>query len=178
MRPKIPFVPGYEVVGDVEALGPGVTTLKLGQRVAGLMIHGGYAEKLIRAATEFVPVPDSIDDATAVALILNYTTAWQAIHRIAKVKTGDTVLVTGANGGVGSAMLELLQSTGRASSARRRRGITSSSVLSARPRSKAGQSRSISPWATRAGRHRHRRSTISAELSPPGYPRDAAGRAA
>jgi len=99
--PKIPFVPGYEVVGDVEALGSGVTELKPGQRVAGLMIHGGYAEKLIRAAKEFVPVPDGVDDATAVALILNYATAFQAIHRIAGVKSGDTVLVTGANGGVG-----------------------------------------------------------------------------
>lgn len=110
--PKIPFVPGYEVVGNVEALGSGVTNLKLGQRVAGLMIHGGYAEKLVRKASEFVPVADGVDDATAVALILNYATAYQAIHRIAKDKAGDTVLVTGANGGVGSAMLELLQTTG------------------------------------------------------------------
>jgi len=110
--PKIPFVPGYEVVGDVEALGPGVTDLKIGQRVAGLMIHGGYAEKLVRSATEFVPVPDGVDDATAVALILNYATAYQAIHRIAKVKAGDTVLITGANGGVGTAMLELLRPVG------------------------------------------------------------------
>lgn len=110
--PKLPFVPGYEVVGDVEALGAGVTDLKIGQRMAGLMIHGGYAEKLVRSATEFVPVPDGVDDATAVALILNYATAYQAIHRVAKVKPSDSVLVTGANGGVGTAMLELLRPTG------------------------------------------------------------------
>ena len=110
--PRKPFVPGYEVVGTVEALGAGVTTLKVGERVAGLIVHGGYAEKLVRPATAFVPVPAGVDDATAVALILNYATAWQAVHRIAMVKTGDTVLVSGANGGVGTAMLEVLRLAG------------------------------------------------------------------
>ena len=107
--PKIPFVPGYEVVGTVEALGPGVTAPKIGQRVAGLIVHGGYAEKLVRPAEQFVTVPDGVDDATAVALILNYTTAWQAVHRIAKVQETDMVLVSGANGGVGTAMLDVLR---------------------------------------------------------------------
>jgi NADPH2:quinone reductase len=110
--PRMPFVPGYEVVGDVEALGPGVTAPRIGERVAALVIAGGYAQKLVRAAGEFVPVPDGVDDATAVALILNYATAYQAIHRIARVAAADSVLVTGANGGVGSAMLELLGLTG------------------------------------------------------------------
>lgn len=107
--PRKPFVPGYEVVGIVEALGSGVASPAVGQRVAALVIHGGYAAKLIRPADQFVPVPDGVDDATAVALILNYATAWQAIHRIARVKPGDTVLVTGATGGVGTAMLEVLR---------------------------------------------------------------------
>lgn len=111
--PKIPFVPGYEVVGNIEALGSGDTGgLRVGQRVAALIVHGGYAEKLVRPASDFVPVPEGVDDATATALILNYVTAWQAIHRAAKVKAGDAVLVTGANGGVGSAMLELLRLAG------------------------------------------------------------------
>lgn len=110
--PAIPFTPGYEVVGVVEALGPGVDSLKIGQRVAAIILHDGYAEKLVRAASEFVPVPDGLDDATAVALILNYATAWQAIHRKAKVKPSDKVLVTGANGGVGTAMLDILKLTG------------------------------------------------------------------
>ena len=107
--PRKPFVPGYEVVGIVEALSAGVTNPALGQRVAALVIHGGYAEKLVRPADQFVPVPDKVDDATAVALILNYTTAWQAVHRIARVKPGDSVLVNGAAGGVGTAMLEVLR---------------------------------------------------------------------
>lgn len=110
--PPIPFVPGYEAVGVVEALGAGVTGLRVGQRVAALLVHGGYAEKLVRPAEEFVPVPDGLDDATAVALILNYVTAYQAIHREAAVKAGQRVLVTGANGGVGSAALELLREAG------------------------------------------------------------------
>jgi NADPH:quinone reductase-like Zn-dependent oxidoreductase len=110
--PRKPFVPGYEVVGVVEAQGPGVVAPSVGQRVAALIVHGGYAEKLVRPAAEFVPVPDGVDDATAVALILNYVTAWQAIHRIAKVKSGDTVLVSGAAGGVGTAMLQILRLAG------------------------------------------------------------------
>lgn len=110
--PPIPFVPGYEVVGDVEAVGSGVTDLRVGQRVAALLVHGGYAEKVVRPASEFVPVPEGIDDAHAVALILNYVTAYQAIHRTAKLSSGQHALVTGANGGVGIAALELLRVAG------------------------------------------------------------------
>lgn len=106
--PPIPFVPGYEVVGEVDALGPGVTSPHLGQRVAALLVHGGYAEELVRPADIVVPVPDGVDDAAAVALILNYVTAYQAVHRAARVSPGARALVTGANGGVGSALLELL----------------------------------------------------------------------
>lgn len=107
--PPMPFIPGYEVVGEVEAVGPGVSDLKVGQRVAALLVHGGYAEKLVRPAKEFVPVPEGLDDAEVVALILNYVTAYQAIHRSGAVKPGESVLVTGANGGVGTAALELLK---------------------------------------------------------------------
>ncbi len=110
--PKIPFTPGYEVVGDVEALGPGVQTLQLGQRVAALVVHGGYGEVMVRRAEEFVPVPDGLDDADVVALILNYATAFQMIERVAKARSGQLALVTGANGGVGTALLELLRLRG------------------------------------------------------------------
>jgi NADPH:quinone reductase-like Zn-dependent oxidoreductase len=110
--PKIPFTPGYEVVGDVEALGAGVQTLHSGQRVVALIVHGGYGEVVVRRAEEFVPVPDGLDDAEVVALILNYITAFQMIERVAKPRSGQLALVTGANGGVGTALLELLRLRG------------------------------------------------------------------
>ncbi len=107
--PPMPFVPGYELVGTVEAVGPGVNGLQVGQRVAALTVHGAYGELVVRDADEFVPVPDGLDDVAVVALILNYVTAYQMIHRTAQMKPGQTALVTGANGGVGTALLELLR---------------------------------------------------------------------
>jgi NADPH:quinone reductase len=110
--PKIPFAPGYEVIGDVEALGTGVQTLRLGQRVAALTVYGGYGEVVVRRAEEFIPVPDGLEDADVVALILNYVVAFQMIERVAKPQSGQLALVTGANGGVGTALLELLRLRG------------------------------------------------------------------
>jgi NADPH:quinone reductase-like Zn-dependent oxidoreductase len=107
--PKIPFVQGYDVVGEVDAVGAGVTGVAPGDRVAALTVHGGYAEYLYRGADELVRVPDGLDDAELVALILNYATAYQMIHRVAQQRAGESALVTGANGGVGQALLELLR---------------------------------------------------------------------
>lgn len=107
--PKIPFAPGYEVVGEVDALGTGVQALHPGQRVAALVVHGGYGEVLVRRAEEFIPVPEGLDDADVVTLLLNYMTAFQMIERVAKPQSGQRALVTGANGGVGTALLELLR---------------------------------------------------------------------
>ncbi len=110
--PKIPFVPGYEVVGEVDALGAGVSGFALGQRVAALTVYGAFAESLTRGAEHFLPVPDGVSDRDAAAVILNYVTAWQMIHRVAKVQPGQTALVTGAAGGVGIAALQLLRLAG------------------------------------------------------------------
>lgn len=111
-RPAFPFVPGYEVVGVVDAVGAGVEGFAVGDRVAALTVYGGYAEELTRAAKEFVKVPAGLDDAAVAAVILNYVTAYQMIHRVAKLERGATALVTGASGGVGLALLELLRDTG------------------------------------------------------------------
>jgi NADPH:quinone reductase-like Zn-dependent oxidoreductase len=106
--PKIPFVGGYEIAGVVEAVGADVTGFKIGQRVAALTVYGGFAEQLVRGAEHFVAIPDEVSDVEAVAVILNYVTAWQMIHRVADVRAGQTALVTGAGGGVGTALLQLL----------------------------------------------------------------------
>jgi NADPH:quinone reductase len=110
--PKIPLVPGYEVAAVVDAIGAGVTGFRLGQRVAALTVYGGYSELLVRDARHFLPIPDDVSDVNAAAVILNYVTAWQMIHRVAKVRSGQTALVTGAGGGVGTAALELLRFAG------------------------------------------------------------------
>ena len=110
--PKIPFVPGYEIAGVVEAIGAGVSGFELGQRVAALTVYGGFAELLVREAEHFLPIPGGVSDRDAAAVILNYVTAWQMIHRVAKVRPGQTALVTGAAGGVGTAALQLLRLAG------------------------------------------------------------------
>jgi NADPH2:quinone reductase len=113
--PRIPFVPGYEVAGVVDAVGPGVSGFSLGQRVAALTVWGGYGESLVRGAEHFLPIPDAVSDAEAAAVILNYVTAWQMVHRTAKVAEAPgerTALVTGAAGGVGTAALQILRLAG------------------------------------------------------------------
>jgi NADPH2:quinone reductase len=110
--PKIPFVPGYEVAGVVEAIGADITGFEVGQRVAALTVYGAFAELLVREAEHFLPIPDGVSDPEAAAVILNYVTAWQMIHRVAKVQSGRTALVTGASGGVGTAALQLLRLAG------------------------------------------------------------------
>ena len=110
--PPVPFIPGYESVGIVEALGKGVTTLKEGDRVCALLVYGGYATHVVRAAGHWVKVPSGLDDVQTVSLILNYVTAYQMIHRKARLRRGQWALVNAANGGVGQALLDLLRAYG------------------------------------------------------------------
>jgi NADPH:quinone reductase len=110
--PPMPFVPGYEIAGVVDAVGTEVKNFRVGQRVAALTLHGGFAETMVRDAAHFIPIPDGVSDIQAAAAVLNYVTAWQMIHRVAKVQPGQTALVTGAAGGVGTAALQLLRLAG------------------------------------------------------------------
>jgi NADPH:quinone reductase-like Zn-dependent oxidoreductase len=105
--PPVPFTPGWDLVGVVDRLGDGVSGIEPGQIVAALPIHGAYAEFVCLPQRELVPVPSGLDAAEAVSLVLNYITAYQMLHRSAKVKPGQRVLIHGAAGGVGTALLQL-----------------------------------------------------------------------
>lgn len=105
--PRLPFTPGWDLVGVVDKLGEGVTGIEQGQMVAALPIFGAYTEFVCLPQHRLVPVPSGLDPAEAVSLVLNYITAYQMLHRSAKVKEGQRVLIHGAAGGVGTALLQL-----------------------------------------------------------------------
>lgn len=104
---RTPFVPGYSILGEVDAVGEGVTSVAVGDRVAALTNYGGYAEYIFWEADKLVHVPATLDPAKAAVLVLNYVVAYQTLHRVAQVEPGDKVLIVGASGGVGTAFLEL-----------------------------------------------------------------------
>jgi NADPH:quinone reductase-like Zn-dependent oxidoreductase len=105
--PELPFTPGYDVVGRVVAKGSQVGPLPVGTRVAALTVIGGYSTHALASANLTVAVPDHLPAPQLAALVLNYVTAHQMLHRIAKVPAGGSILVHGAAGGVGTALLEL-----------------------------------------------------------------------
>jgi len=105
--PRVPFTPGWDLVGTVDRLGDGVSGIETGQTVAAMPISGAYAEFVCLPQRELIPVPSGLDAAEAVSLVLNYITAYQMLHRSAKVKRGERVLIHGASGGVGTALLQL-----------------------------------------------------------------------
>jgi NADPH2:quinone reductase len=105
--PKVPFTPGWDLVGIAERLGDDVSEIETGQIVAAMPISGAYTEFICLPQRELIPVPTGLDPAEAVSLILNYITAYQMLHRSAKVKAGWSVLIHGAAGGVGTALLQL-----------------------------------------------------------------------
>jgi NADPH:quinone reductase-like Zn-dependent oxidoreductase len=105
--PPVPFTPGWDLVGVIDRLGAGVSGVEPGQIVAAMPISGAYAEFVCLPQRELVPVPSGLDAAEAVSLVLNYITAYQMMHRSAKVRSGQRVLIHGAAGGVGTALLQL-----------------------------------------------------------------------
>jgi NADPH:quinone reductase len=110
--PRVPYTPGWDLVGTVDQLGQGVTGLELGETVAAMPIHGCYAQYVSIPQRKLVPVPAGLDPAQAVAVVLNYITAYQMLHRSAKARAGQRMLIHGASGGVGSAMLQLAKLAG------------------------------------------------------------------
>lgn len=106
-QPAFPFVPGYDLVGTVVAIGPDVDASWMGKRVAALTKTGGWASFSLRSASELMLVPAGIDPAEAEALVVNGLTAWQMLHRKAHIRAGQTIVVHGANGGVGTTLVQL-----------------------------------------------------------------------
>jgi NADPH:quinone reductase-like Zn-dependent oxidoreductase len=105
--PKPPFTPGYELVGVVEELGPDCSRLRVGARIGALTVWGADAERVCVPESGAVDVPEDLDAGEILSLLFPYMTAYQVLHRTAKAKSGETVLVHGAAGRVGIAALEL-----------------------------------------------------------------------
>ncbi|MGP4049891.1 medium chain dehydrogenase/reductase family protein [Streptomyces sp. 2A115] len=132
-QPPFPFVPGYDLVGTVLTAGEGVDPGLVGRRVAALTKTGGWASHVALDAADVVPVPDGVGAAEAETAVVNGITAWQMLHRKARVRAGQTILVHGANGGVGTLLVQLARTAGvrvigtasaRHHDALRRQGVT------------------------------------------------------
>jgi NADPH:quinone reductase-like Zn-dependent oxidoreductase len=108
----LPFTPGYDLVGVAEKAGSGVSAPHVGQMVADLCVVGGYAQYAIRPARFLVPVPDGVDLSEAVCIPLAYLTAFQMLTRYRRFSQGETILVIGASGTVGTALLDLARHFG------------------------------------------------------------------
>ncbi|MDG9674746.1 medium chain dehydrogenase/reductase family protein [Micromonospora sp. DH14] len=111
-QPPFPFVPGYDLVGTVAAVGPGGDTDLVGRRFAAVTKIGAWATHVLVEAADLVPVPDGVSPAAAETVVVNGITAWQMLHRLAKVRSGNVIVVLGANGGVGSTLVQLARHAG------------------------------------------------------------------
>jgi NADPH:quinone reductase len=122
--PVPPFTSGYDFIGYVDHVGEGVEAVKVGDLVAALTVTGAHGEDRVWPARDLVVLPAGLDPVAASCLVLNYMTAYQMLHRTAQVKPGERILIHGATGGVGAALLELgriagLQMYGTASGERK-----------------------------------------------------------
>ncbi|MEU9891435.1 medium chain dehydrogenase/reductase family protein [Sphaerisporangium sp. NPDC051011] len=111
-QPPFPFVPGYDLVGTVIAAGPGVDATMIGKRFAAVTKIGAWASHLQVDAADLVPVPEGPDPAAVETLLVNGITAWQMLHQMARVRPGGTIVVLGANGGVGTTLVQLARHAG------------------------------------------------------------------
>ncbi|MFC4909617.1 medium chain dehydrogenase/reductase family protein [Actinomadura gamaensis] len=111
-QPPFPFVPGYDLVGRVASAGRGVDAGLVGRRVAALVKVGGWASHVVVDAADVVEVPGGVSAAQAETVVVNGITAWQMLHRTARVTAGRTVLVHGAGGGVGLILVQLARAAG------------------------------------------------------------------
>ncbi|HJP72917.1 MAG TPA: medium chain dehydrogenase/reductase family protein [Pseudonocardiaceae bacterium] len=111
-QPRFPFVPGYDLVGTIEALGDSASGLRVGQRVAALTKIGGWAQRVLLETGDLVPVPDGVSAEDAETVITNGLTAWRVLHRTIRPSAGQTIVVFAAGGGVGSVLVQLARQAG------------------------------------------------------------------
>jgi NADPH2:quinone reductase len=112
MKPALPFVPGSEYAGVVQALGEGVTHVQVGQPVACLSGTGGFGTHTLAPAALCMPLPAGFPPVDAAAFIMIYATSWHALMDRAALKAGETVLILGAAGGVGTAAIQIAKAAG------------------------------------------------------------------
>lgn len=112
VSPPLPFSPGAEVAGPIEALGEGVSGFRVGQRVVAYVGGNGCREKLVTKVKNVIPVPDEVSDDVAAGLVVTYGTALHALQDRAKLKPGESVAVLGAAGGAGIAAVEIAKLMG------------------------------------------------------------------
>lgn len=112
IKPPLPFVPGAEWAGTVQAVGEGVTHMRPGQSVACLSGTGGFATHVVAPAARCMPLPDGFPAVDGAAFIMTYATSHHALMDRAALRSGETVLVLGAAGGVGSAAIQIAKAAG------------------------------------------------------------------
>lgn len=112
MWPDRPFVPGRDAAGIVSAVGRGVTSFKVGDRVSCQVLWGAFADKVCVPEAKTFKLPDELDFVSAAAMITTYNTAHVAVYERGNVKAGETIFITGASGGVGLAMVEMAKARG------------------------------------------------------------------
>ena len=112
VKDRPPFTPGYDMVGLVDAAGPGATRFRPGDRVADLTTIGACAQYMLLPEDRLTPVPEGVSDVDALGMILSAVTPYQMLTRVAKMKAGQSLLIHGAGGAVGTAMLQLARDAG------------------------------------------------------------------
>jgi NADPH:quinone reductase-like Zn-dependent oxidoreductase len=110
--PRVPFVPGFEVAGVIGEVGPGVYSFRLGERVLAACRFGGYATEIVLPVEQCRKTPRRLSDVEAASIPISFMTAWIVLMEMARVRDGDRVLVPGAGGGVGSALVQVAARAG------------------------------------------------------------------
>lgn len=110
--PKVPFIPGYEVAGTVRALGKNVKDYQIGDRVMAATYFGGYAGHVVVEQDKVLPIPEHLSFEEGAGLLVNFMTAWVALHEMSRIRAGDHVLIHGVAGGVGLAALQIAKNAG------------------------------------------------------------------